>query len=152
MAQSPSTISRNRRRFGSDRFRIDACCARSSRGFVPWTCRIRANRFTFASKTCRPEAALVVGRANVHFFQACQKCVSSFLVGQNRRFLHGCPHWSTYATALLDVAARGGVQQIVSLGAMLADLPHTRPPRVTGSSTDPRWHAQFEAWGMRSEE
>ena len=89
-----------------------------------------------------------MGRANVHFFQACQKCVSSFLVGQNRRFLHGCPRWSTYATALLDVAARCGVQQIVSLGAMLADLPHTRPPRVTGSSTDPRWHAQFEAWGM----
>jgi proteasome assembly chaperone (PAC2) family protein len=56
--------------------------------------------------------------------------------------------WRTYATALLDVAARCGVQRIVSLGAMLADLPHTRPPRVTGSSTDPRWHAQFEAWGM----
>ena len=56
--------------------------------------------------------------------------------------------WRAYATALLDVAARCGVQRIVSLGAMLADLPHTRPPRVTGSSTDPRWHAQFEAWGM----
>ena len=28
------------------------------------------------------------------------------------------------------------------------DLPHTRPPRVTGSSTDPHWQAQFEAWGM----
>jgi proteasome assembly chaperone (PAC2) family protein len=56
--------------------------------------------------------------------------------------------WRTYATALLDVAARCGVQRIVSLGAMLADLPHTRPPRVTGSSTDPHWHAQFEAWGM----
>ena len=56
--------------------------------------------------------------------------------------------WRTYATALLDVAARCGVQQIVSLGAMLADLPHTRPPRVTGSSTAPHWHAQFEAWGM----
>ena len=56
--------------------------------------------------------------------------------------------WRTYATALLDVAARCGVQRIVSLGAMLADLSHTRPPRVTGSSTDPRWHAQFEAWGM----
>ena len=49
---------------------------------------------------------------------------------------------------LLDVAARCGVQRIVSLGAMLMDLPHTRPPRVTGSSTDPHWHAQFEAWGM----
>ena len=56
--------------------------------------------------------------------------------------------WRTYATTLLDVAARCGVQRIVSLGAMLADLPHTRPPRVTGSSTDPYWHAQFEAWGM----
>ena len=56
--------------------------------------------------------------------------------------------WRTYATALLDVAARCGVQRIVSLGAMLADLPHTRPPRVTGSSTDPHWYAQLEAWGM----
>jgi proteasome assembly chaperone (PAC2) family protein len=56
--------------------------------------------------------------------------------------------WRTYATALLDVAARCGVQRIVSLGVMLMDLPYTRPPRVTGSSTDPRWHAQCEAWGM----
>src|SRR5262245_44418485 len=31
---------------------------------------------------------------------------------------------------------------------MLADLPHTRPSRVTGSSTAPHWHAQLEAWGM----
>jgi proteasome assembly chaperone (PAC2) family protein len=56
--------------------------------------------------------------------------------------------WRTYANTLLDIAARCGVQRIVSLGAMLADLPHTRPPRVTGSSTDPQWHAQLEAWGM----
>src|SRR3989475_9121075 len=56
--------------------------------------------------------------------------------------------WRTYATALLDVAARCGVQRIVSLGAMLADLPHTRPPRVTGSSTDPAWQTRFEACGM----
>ena len=58
--------------------------------------------------------------------------------------------WRTYATALLDVAARCGVQRIVSLGAMLADLPHTRPPRVTGSSTDPHWQARLEACGMRT--
>src|SRR2546428_3860104 len=56
--------------------------------------------------------------------------------------------WRAYATALLDVAARCGVTRIVSLGALLADLPHTRPPRVTGSSTDPQWQARFEAWGM----
>src|SRR6266436_4707394 len=56
--------------------------------------------------------------------------------------------WRTYATALLDVAARCGVQRIVSLGALVAAVPHTRPPRVTGSSTDPAWHALLETWGI----
>src|SRR5256886_11222013 len=56
--------------------------------------------------------------------------------------------WRTYATALLDVAERCGVRRIVSLGALVAAVPHTRPPRVTGSSTDPAWHARLEAWGL----
>jgi proteasome assembly chaperone (PAC2) family protein len=56
--------------------------------------------------------------------------------------------WRTYATLLLDVAARCGVQRIVSLGAVLAGVPHTRPPRVTGSSTDPVWRARLEACGI----
>ena len=58
--------------------------------------------------------------------------------------------WRAYATALLDVAARCGVQQIVSLGAVLAGMPHTRPSRVTGNSTDPAWQARFEACGIRT--
>jgi proteasome assembly chaperone (PAC2) family protein len=56
--------------------------------------------------------------------------------------------WRTYATRLLDVAQQCGVQRIVSLGALVADVPHTRPPRVTGSSTDPAWHALLETWGI----
>jgi proteasome assembly chaperone (PAC2) family protein len=56
--------------------------------------------------------------------------------------------WRTYAALLLDVAARCGVQRIVSLGAVLADVPHTRPPRVTGNSSDPAWQARLEACGM----
>src|SRR5215510_2200265 len=56
--------------------------------------------------------------------------------------------WRTYATLLLDVAARCGVQRIVSLGAVLEAVPHTRPPLVTGNSTDPAWQARFDAWGM----
>ena len=57
--------------------------------------------------------------------------------------------WRTYATLLLDVAARCGVQRIVSLGAVLEAVPHTRPPQVTGTSTDPAWHAWLEraGWG-----
>jgi proteasome assembly chaperone (PAC2) family protein len=60
------------------------------------------------------------------------------------------PHlkWRTYAQRLLDVAERCGVRRIVSLGALLAGQPHTRPPRVTGRSTDPAWRALIEAWGM----
>jgi proteasome assembly chaperone (PAC2) family protein len=56
--------------------------------------------------------------------------------------------WRTYATLLLDVAARCGVQRIVSLGAVLEEAPHTRPPRVTGTSTDPAWHAWLATHGM----
>jgi proteasome assembly chaperone (PAC2) family protein len=56
--------------------------------------------------------------------------------------------WRTYATVLLDVAERCGVQRIVSLGALVAAGPHTRPPRVTGHSTDPQWLARLEAWGI----
>ncbi len=58
--------------------------------------------------------------------------------------------WRTYATLLLDIAARCGVQRIVSLGAVLAAVPHTRPPRVTGSSPDHAWQALLEACGMRT--
>src|SRR2546427_5382036 len=53
--------------------------------------------------------------------------------------------WRAYTTALLDVAEQCGGQRIVSLGAGLAAVPHTRPPRGTGNSTDPAWQARFEA-------
>ena len=49
------------------------------------------------------------------------------------------PHqrWRTYTKAFLDVAERCGVRRIVSLGALLAGAPHTRPVRVTARCTDP---------------
>lgn len=56
--------------------------------------------------------------------------------------------WRTYTTSLLDVAAQCGVKRIISLGALLAEQPHTRTPRVTGRSTDPTWQALIEAWGL----
>ena len=56
--------------------------------------------------------------------------------------------WRTYTTAFLDVAERCGVTRIVSLGALLAGAPHTRPVRVTARSTDPGWRSLVEAWGI----
>ena len=60
------------------------------------------------------------------------------------------PHqrWRTYTTAFLDVAERCGVKRIVSLGALLASAPHTRPVRVTGRATDPSARSLLEAWGI----
>jgi proteasome assembly chaperone (PAC2) family protein len=60
------------------------------------------------------------------------------------------PHqkWRTYTKAFLDVAERCGVRRIVSLGALLAGAPHTRPIRVTARSTDPAWRSLVEAWGI----
>jgi proteasome assembly chaperone (PAC2) family protein len=60
------------------------------------------------------------------------------------------PHqrWKTYTTAFLDLAERCGVKRIVSLGALLAGAPHTRPIRVTARCTDPASRALLEAWGI----
>ena len=56
--------------------------------------------------------------------------------------------WKTYANLILDLAEKWGVKRIISLGALLASMPHTRTPRVTGSSTDPEWQAALEDWGI----
>jgi len=60
------------------------------------------------------------------------------------------PHqkWRTYTKAFLDVAERCGVKRIVSLGALLAGAPHTRPVRVTGRCTDTASRSLLEAWGI----
>jgi proteasome assembly chaperone (PAC2) family protein len=45
--------------------------------------------------------------------------------------------WSRFCDDVLDVAAETGSEMVVTLGALLADVPHTRPVRVTGATTDP---------------
>jgi proteasome assembly chaperone (PAC2) family protein len=45
--------------------------------------------------------------------------------------------WSRFCGDVLDVAAETGSEMVVTLGALLADVPHTRPVRVTGATTDP---------------
>lgn len=49
------------------------------------------------------------------------------------------PHlrWKTYARAVLDFARELEVSLIITLGALLAEVPHTRPVRLTGFATDP---------------
>jgi proteasome assembly chaperone (PAC2) family protein len=45
--------------------------------------------------------------------------------------------WRTYAQELVEVARTHHASLVLTLGALLADVPHTRPLPVTSSSEDP---------------
>lgn len=45
--------------------------------------------------------------------------------------------WRTFSGLVTGLAHDLGVELVVSLGALLADVPHTRPAPVTGASSDP---------------
>jgi proteasome assembly chaperone (PAC2) family protein len=45
--------------------------------------------------------------------------------------------WRTFTRVIVDLAEALGVQMVVSLGALLADVPHSRPISVTGLASDP---------------
>ena len=45
--------------------------------------------------------------------------------------------WKTFSRLVLEVAQTLQVEFVISLGALLADVPHSRPTRITGTSADP---------------
>lgn len=44
--------------------------------------------------------------------------------------------WRTFTTIVAELATDLGVELVITLGSLLADVPHTRPSPVTGSATD----------------
>lgn len=46
--------------------------------------------------------------------------------------------WRTFSELVTDLARELGVELAVTLGALVADVPHTRPSPVTGAATDPQ--------------
>jgi proteasome assembly chaperone (PAC2) family protein len=45
--------------------------------------------------------------------------------------------WRTFTGVIVELAEALGTQLVVTLGALLADIPHTRPVSVTGLASDP---------------
>jgi predicted ATP-grasp superfamily ATP-dependent carboligase len=45
--------------------------------------------------------------------------------------------WRAFSSHLIDLAEVLGVQVVVSLGALLGDVPHTRPVSMTGYASEP---------------
>jgi proteasome assembly chaperone (PAC2) family protein len=55
------------------------------------------------------------------------------------------PHlkWRTYCACILDLARRVGASLVLTLGALLGEVPHTRPVRLSGGAYDPEVAARL---------
>jgi proteasome assembly chaperone (PAC2) family protein len=55
------------------------------------------------------------------------------------------PHlrWRTYCETVVELARRCEVTLVLTLGALLAEVPHTKPVRLVGSASDPELAARF---------
>ncbi|MBI3637571.1 MAG: PAC2 family protein [Candidatus Rokubacteria bacterium] len=55
------------------------------------------------------------------------------------------PHlrWRTYCDAVLELARACGTTLVLTLGALLAEVPHTRPIRLVGGASDPELAARL---------
>jgi predicted ATP-grasp superfamily ATP-dependent carboligase len=44
--------------------------------------------------------------------------------------------WRTFSSLVVDVARKHGARLVITLGALLADVPHSRPVHITGTAAD----------------
>jgi predicted ATP-grasp superfamily ATP-dependent carboligase len=59
--------------------------------------------------------------------------------------------WRAFAGELVDVANELGAELVVTLGALLADVPHTRPVNVVGTTVDHELAARLDLATSRYE-
>jgi proteasome assembly chaperone (PAC2) family protein len=59
--------------------------------------------------------------------------------------------WRTFSNLVASVADQFDVELVITLGSLLADVPHTRPSPVTGSANDPELIEQLGLQASRYE-
>jgi len=59
--------------------------------------------------------------------------------------------WRTFTRVITELAEALGVQLMVTLGALLADVPHSRPVSITGLASDPALVARLNLSQSRYE-
>jgi len=59
--------------------------------------------------------------------------------------------WKTFTRMVMELVGDLGIELMVTLGALLADVPHTRPAPVTGSATDQKLIEELGLQGSRYE-
>ncbi|MCZ7528098.1 MAG: PAC2 family protein [Acidimicrobiia bacterium] len=59
--------------------------------------------------------------------------------------------WRSFCATVLTVVREAGCELVVTLGSLLADVPHTHPVRITGAATEPDLAARTGLEGSRYE-
>lgn len=59
--------------------------------------------------------------------------------------------WRTFSGLIVDLAKKHGVKLVLTLGALLADVPHSRPVQITGTAVDPDLVARLNLQRSRYE-
>jgi len=107
-----------------------------------------ANRFAaidpehfFDFQVTRPTVRLTEGRTREVIWPELVFCGASIEgAGRDAVLLTGAEpnlRWRTFCQTVIQASGELGVEMVVSLGALLADVPHTRPVRITGIAGDP---------------
>jgi proteasome assembly chaperone (PAC2) family protein len=92
-------------------------------------------------QSVRPKVKLVEGAVREIVWPAVEVFVARIPRAPRDLVLLGGPEpsmrWRAFTTVVSDLAEALGVQLVVSLGALLADVPHSLPVPVSGSTSDP---------------
>ncbi|MGD9957721.1 MAG: PAC2 family protein [Candidatus Nanopelagicales bacterium] len=88
----------------------------------------------------RPEVVIEDGKRQIVWPSTRLSVARIPLATRDVVLVHGIEpsmRWRTFTAELLGAARDLGVEMVVTLGALLADTPHTRPVPVSGTSSDP---------------
>lgn len=108
----------------------------------------------FDFQTTRPQVSLIEGATrSIEWPENVLRATDANLRaagGRGAVFLSGPEpnlRWRTFSKQLADLAKELNVEMVVTMGALLADVPHSRPVSVSANSQDP---ALIESLGLSS--
>lgn len=96
----------------------------------------------------RPRAVLVKGRRRIVWPATRVLVATGTPLTRDVVFVEGIEpsvRWGAYTAELLEAAQRLGVTTVITLGALLADVPHTRPIPVSTTSDDEDTQSRYGA-------
>jgi predicted ATP-grasp superfamily ATP-dependent carboligase len=92
-------------------------------------------------QSARPKVTLVDGETREIVWPSVEVFVARVPRAPRDLILLGGPEpsmrWRGFTTLITDLAEALGVQLVVTLGALLADVPHSLPVPISGSTSDP---------------